>query len=375
MRTIKTLTLLVLLLASGSRAAWAQKKADTQAKVPFDQFVEKHFDRWDHNHDGVLTLDEVDHKVEDHSVVGREAAAIFRIRERMTAKGNPPHLSQQQLLSLAKNRGFEKSVEATTKQLETINRELFLPTDPDLSTFHQGRLGDCYLLCTIAAQVHRNPKPIRDMIHPVVTGGFQVAFGNGQKIQVARLTDTELLLGARMDSRHGSWLAVFEKAYGVIRKNRQVKKSKKPADAVQVVPEETLNGGCPAEIISLLTGRQTSLMDLGKAARREPLHNLLADTTRKRRLICISAVIDKPPPGVIRGHCYAIFGYDVKQRRVNIFNPWGNDFTPKGASGMANGYPTKHGLFTVPLDQFQQVFTQVIYEIDKPLGKRRTDSR
>ena len=34
------------------------------------------------------------------------------------------------------------------------------------------------------------------MIHPVVTGGFQVAFGNGQKIPVSRLTDTELLLGA-----------------------------------------------------------------------------------------------------------------------------------------------------------------------------------
>ena len=48
-------------------------------------------------------------------------------------------------------------------------------------------------------------------------------------------------------------------------------------------------------------------------------------------------------------------------------------FTPKGAPGPANGYPTQHGRFTVPLDQFHHIFTCVIYETDKPLsasGKR-----
>ena len=70
----------------------------------------------------------------------------------------------------------------TIKQLETIDRDLFLPTDPDLSTFNQGRLGDCYLLSTIAAEAHRSPKAVRGMIRPEVTGGFQVVFGNGQKI-------------------------------------------------------------------------------------------------------------------------------------------------------------------------------------------------
>ena len=326
MRTIKTLTLLVLLLTSGSRIAWAQKGQYASGKL--NQFVEKHFDRWDHNHDGVLTLDEVDRKVEDHSVVGREAAAIFRIRERMTAKGNPPHLSHQQLLSLAKDRGFEKSVDATTKQLETINRSCSCRPIRIFPTFHQGRLGDCYLLCTIAAQVHRNPKPIRDMIHPVVTGGFQVAFGNGQKIQVVRLTDTELLFGTN-GNHHGSWLAVFEKAYGIIRENRQAKRAKSrpmpsrswrrkhstaaarrdhfatdwPADGL-----DGLGQGGPSRAVAQPAGRYDQ-----KAA--SDLHR---------------AVIDKPPPGVISGHCYAIFGYNVKQRKVNIFNPWGNDFTPQG---------------------------------------------
>ena len=62
------------------------------------------------------------------------------------------------------------------------------------------------------------------MIRPVVTGGFEVVFGNGQKIKVEFITDSELLLGARMDSNHGSWPAVLEKAYGIIRQHTRAKK-------------------------------------------------------------------------------------------------------------------------------------------------------
>ena len=305
----------------------------------------------------------------DHSVHGREAAVIFRIRQHLTTKDHQPRLSQQELLTLAQDHAFEKSVEVTVKQLETINRELFLPTDPDLSSFHQGRLGDCYLLCTIASQVHRDPKAIRDMIRPEVTGGFQVVFGNGQKIPVVALTDTELLLGARLDSRHGSWLAILEKAYGIIRERDLAKKDKKSVKAADPVPVETLNGGNAGSIISLLTGHQAASLTLGKTAQREQVHNLLADMTKKRRLICLTVQVDKPPPGIGNHHAYALLGYDGKLRDVTIFNPWGNTFTPKGAAGPANGYPTKLGQFTVPLDEFQEVFTRVVYETDKPLEK------
>ena len=54
---------------------------------------------------------------------------------------------------------------------------------------------------------------------------------------------------------------------------------------------------------------------------------------------------------------------------MTIFNPWGNQFTPKGPPGLANGYPTQHGQFTVPLDRLMQFVTQLVYETDKPLGK------
>ncbi len=361
---------LVLLSASTSSLALAQKPASApKQQEPLSQFVDKHFDRWDRNKDGTLDLEEVDRKVEDHNVRGREAAVIFQIRRQLTAKGKPPRLAREQLLTLAEDKAFGKSVDATVKRLQTIDRELFLPTDPELSTFHQGRLGDCYLLCTVAAQVHRSPKAVRDMIRPVVTGGFQVVFGDGQKIQVGRLTDAELLLGAKLDDRHGSWLAVLEKAYGIIRKHGRQTQGKYSAANGDSVPTETLGGGNSGTIISLLTGHKAGYLKLGKSSKRDQVHNLLADMTKKRRLLCVGVDVDKPPPGMGNHHAYAIMGYDAKARQVTVFNPWGNNFTPKGAAGPANGYPTKLGMFTVPLDQFQQVFTRVAYETDKPLAK------
>ena len=221
-----------------------------------EQFVARHFARWDRNHDGILVLEEVDHKVMDPSVRGYEAAVIVRIRQRMTAKGNQPQLSRGELLSLAGDRTFGKLVTASRKQLETIDRELFLPTDPNLSTFSQGRLGDCYLLCVIAAQVHRSPKAIRNMIRPKVTGGFQVVFGDGQKVQVAALTDCELLLGARLDSHHGSWLAVLEKAYGIIREHDRARRATVPPMSARRCRSKPLTAVAPPPIISLLTGRR-----------------------------------------------------------------------------------------------------------------------
>ena len=277
-----------------------------------------------------------------------------------------PH---QQLLKLVEEHEFIKSVDHVVKHLETIDRELFLATDPDLATFNQGRLNDCYLLSAIAAQSHRSPKAIREMIHHEVTGGFQVLYGDGQKIHVVPLTDSELLLGARLDNRHGSWLAVLEKSYGVIRKRERAKKGDKAAPGAITLPIETLNFGNTGAIISLLTGHHVESLKLGKSSLPDQVHSLLSDMTQKKRLLCVGKNTDQGPPGIVNNHAYAILGYDAHERHVNVFNPWGNNFTPKGSPGKANGYATKNGRFTVPLNDFHSVFSDVVYETDRPLSK------
>jgi hypothetical protein len=368
---ITPILILALSWATSVQGVVASKPVKTQQEQEawLVQLADKRFTQWDHNHNGILELEEVDREVENHSVRGREAAVMVCLRRHLASKDNQPRLSREELLALFRDRAFEKSVEAAAKKLETIDRALFLPTDPDLATFHQGRLGDCYLLSVIAAEAHRSPAALRGMIRPVVTGGFEVVFGNGQKIKVEFITDSELLLGARMDSNHGSWLAVLEKAYGIIRQHTRAKKENKPLNSREVVPVETLSGGDTRPIISLLTGHQAASQPLNKSGKREQLHTLLVDLTKKRRLICLSVHNDNHPPGIVNKHAYALMAYDGQLRKATVFNPWGNTFTPKGMPGLTNGYTTQHGLFSVPLDEVQQVFTALSYETDKALPK------
>lgn len=370
MSVITTVALLAWLSTFFRPAVLGQKqKSNPKPVEPLSQLVEKHFTRWDRNHNNVLELSEIDHLIEDHSVHGRQAALVVCLRYRMTKKGNPPTISHEQLLKLVGERDFARSVEDTAKHLKTIDRELFLPTDPDLATFNQGRVGDCYLLSVIAAQAHRSPKAIREMIHPEVTGGFLVVFGDGRKIQVAPLTDSELLLGARLDNRHGSWLAVLEKSYGIIRQRERAKARDKASRDANLVPVETLSSGHSEVIISLLTGRQATWQELGKSTRSDQLHNLLTEISKKRRLACAETSQEKVPPGIVHGHSYAILGYDAQARRATIFDPRGVNFTPKGPPGTANGYAIKNGRFTVPLDQLPKVFSDVVYETRRPQGR------
>ena len=175
-----------------------------------------------------------------------------------------------------------------------------------------------------------------------------------------------------MDSRHGSWLAVLEKAYGIIRDRdrEKAKKAGKPGKPREIVPTESLGGGSCPPIIALLTGHLAESVRVRNASS-EHLHALLVDLNAKRRLMCLGLgdKDGKHPPGTGNHHAYGVFGYNSQQRRVTIFNPWGNNFTPKGPPGIANGYPTVNGLFTVPLDEFRQVFTALDYETDKPAHK------
>ncbi|WP_010581609.1 C2 family cysteine protease [Schlesneria paludicola] len=371
MRKFKAFVLPAWLVILLYQTVIAQQKTPSRkpSSETLHQFVENHFAHWDRDHNHVLDVTEVDHVIEDHAVHGRQAALIVSLRYHMTAHGHRATLSHKELLKLVEQHDFVNTVEHTVKHLQTIDRQLFLPTDPELATFHQGRLNDCYLLSAIAAQVHRSPQAIREMIHPEVTGGFQVVFGDGQKIHVPSLTDSELLLGAKLDNRHGSWLAVLEKAYGIIRKRDHAKKGDHAAVAAGTIPTETLNFGNSRVIISLLTGHQAESLHLDGKTHAEQVHNLLLEMTKKKRLLCAGKNKEPGPPAIVNNHAYAILGYDAHERHVHVFNPWGNNFTPMGQPGKSQGYATKNGVFTIPLNEFTSLFSSVVYETHQPLKK------
>ena len=59
---------------------------------------------------------------------------------------------------------------------------------------------------------------------------------------------------------------------------------------------------------------------------------------------------------------YSLWGEDSQESI-------GNEFTPKGPPDLANGSPTTHGVFIVPLDEFRKIFKGLHYETAKPLRK------
>lgn len=81
----------------------------------------------------------------------------------------------------------------------------------------------------------------------------------------------------------------------------------------------------------------------------------------------------EPPPNQKKvphfgyGHAYAILGYDHNSDEVTVWNPWGNDYTPKGPAGIENGFLTKHGVFRIPLTTLYEQFSNFHLETSKPL--------
>jgi hypothetical protein len=101
----------------------------------------------------------------------------------------------------------------------------------------------------------------------------------------------------------------------------------------------------------------------------EKAHELLVKLSSEHKLMAVLTGGDKTrplPKGIVHGHIFGVLGYDATRRMVVVFNPWGNHVKPAGPPGLANGYPTNHGIFEMPLGEFIQVFGGFTYETDKP---------
>ena len=77
------------------------------------------------------------------------------------------------------------------------------------------------------------------------------------------------------------------------------------------------------------------------------------------------------PPGFQKKHVYAIVAYDPATDVVEIWNPHGQTFHPKGTPGLANGYETQHGRFKLPLADAYSFYTSFTFELDAPAPPAR----
>ncbi len=374
-----------------NNAAQAQEEKEVQL---LGQFFRNCFDRWCHNSSGLLRLQEVDAVIANPQARGNEAAAAVLLHRRLSApaRGGTNGISAEELQALASDPESRRRFFQLRNHIWYVNRTagrtLFMPKDPNFLSFHQGRMEDCYFLAVVGDMVCRDAPRMRSLITEH-DGAYVVSFPGGRSVSVPFLSDAELVMGASVGADHGVWLSVLEKAFGLLRKANREERQREdtPAGAAgsasarpAIIADIMGRGGASAPVIALFTGHRVSTVRLDhwieedgvEATNR--LHQLLVELTGAKRLITTSVgrrdAAGATPGGIIRNHVFGVLRYKPAEQSVMVFNPWGNSFTPKGQAGLVNGYPTRFGLFEVPLGDFIRIFTHLDYETEEPLVGR-----
>ncbi|MFT3879124.1 MAG: C2 family cysteine protease [Gemmatales bacterium] len=346
-----------------------------QTKPPsFFTVTNAQFDKWDANHDGVLSKTEIDGLVVDQSIRGKEAAALASIQMMQNNKKiELPPITKSYLQSQVALDGksgqpdFQRRYINAYNKIQKSGRALFSGAI-NLEDMHQGRLGDCYLIAPLGSLVHRDPNVIKKMFVEQSAAGYSVRFADGHTVKVPALTDAEVALTGTTEG-HGLWLAVMEKAISLT-KTQETGNTNDPDSVAGNIGR----GGSTMRFIPLLTGHQGKSMGFHEKdsplkaseakvrVKLQDVRQILVKEMADHRLVCCSTTTDVGVPGLSSRHAYAVLSFDASRDVVTIWNPHGNKYVPKGPAGLTNGFPTTDGKFTMTLAEFVKAFRSMSYE-------------
>ena len=362
-------------------------RADAQPAANRDPFslqlqtiCQLDFDRWDRNHDGVLDYREINALIENPQVRGEQAAAVVSLYHKLPEKAegtNVPSLSRARVMALTADRDTWQEYFRLSKHIPTINRTLYLASDPSVRTLHQGAVGDCYFLGVLGAVAFRDPEALRKMIESLPDGSFEVRFPNREPYHISPPTDSELVISDPDGGNHGIWTAVIEKGFAQVRREIKEKNGGVEIEDDDANTRDLLSGGGRmGTSIQTFTGHDSKAVRIGPLANRDPARAadqaeaVLSELNQfPHRIVAMATANKTMPPGMVGKHCYGVLSYDPARRVVRLFNPWGNEFTPKGPPGLANGYPTRAGSFDMPLEDLVQVCARLARDVD-PSGSQ-----
>lgn len=268
-----------------------------------------------------------------------------------------------------------------------LTSERWSSDGPSLNDVRQGGLGDCYFLAALAGVVTEDQEIIRNGVLPhrdtrgnIVAGQYDVRL-YVQGAGVAReqwITVSDIMLrdggyneayAQTTDNDHDGawehWVALYEKAYAVLRGAGDVDRGYREAG----------KGGWGGEAYFALTGRpmlqrDPSMMDGGRLLdildRANPADGsvVLVGTRGKSDREDIAQ-------GLPANHMYQVLGTYADEwsgePMVTLRNPWGH-YEPNDSELMrtANGtvaadVEPNDGIFSIPLSQLQRDFDLVAY--------------
>ena len=350
------------------------------------------FPHWDANNDGLLSIQELDDAITDPKVTGRAAALAVILRRDAVPHGTPQAEGAAQFAGWsravitshfedqAKQREFRQKYRHVAAMSGMPSRNLFMPGEPNLDSFRQGRVGDCFLLSRIAFLVHNQTQRVLKMI-TTAGDGYEIQFASGANVSVPCLTDGELLMGVHNGPDIGVWLSVLEKSYILMAAKVADKRGNSSPQSPKVVLEIPHRGKSDlfVPVCELLTGHKEKRISLKtgvamnataprngtKKAMLKRINDLLVETLKDKRIVMLATGKDPDKPLPKHGpgsHAYAVLEYNPSHRSVTIFNPHGKSTTPDGPPGLVNGYPTQNGTFVVPLEEMLLIFDYLAVE-------------
>jgi hypothetical protein len=395
------------------------RTSQPMTQTPLVTAVFRNWTAWDRDHNDQLSLEEIDAAVLDRSVSGDDAAAagtlklIVRRAEMKDIALTRDYFQTYSRQRLAKGALLTdeaaelETVDILNQERTTAKRGSTSPPDWDLyfsasrhriargaggwtgrfelDHLRQGPLSDCFFLSSLGSLLMQRPKQLTSLLTPLADGTFQANFPGQAPFIVRPPTDAELAISS-VSAGDGYWLPVMEEAFG------QYRMMKKGIEDDVEATDSISHGGRTGPTIDALTGHSHKSITLApsaerrKAAAGKVLPQLRAEllaAIRDRRVMTVSVIspaVDAGgritegtdhgtaphiPPGITRHHAYAILSYDRSSDVIRLWNPHGQNFTPKGIAGLEFGYPTEHGRFTLPLTEAYSFCANFTFEIPK----------
>lgn len=410
--------------------AVAQTKPSTERSTPFTSALRESWTQIDTNADDLISKEEIEVALKNPEIKGDAAAVVgslklvTRSKEDAAPKLTKSYFEEYNAQAKGQKReNGEAAADATTDpdrqpggnpatRESGVNWDRYFsagkariarfsgskhwtPTNFLLENCKQGPLGDCFFVASVSSMAWRDPERLAKLVVEQPDGSYEARFPGVEVFKFPALTDSQLAISGTT-SGGGAWLAVMEQAFG--RYRSRVRGGSTDVEGTDILRR----GGDSAPTIQALTGNKTKRISFPKTAEErqaqeskylEDLRKEITSAISEKRLITIgmqppktaptvsvknpdgsetkkpAGTLPKIPKGIVTNHVYMLVAYDPATDTVEVWNPHGNTFKPKGEPGLTNGFVTEKGRFKLTLAQAYSFYTSMTFEQSQSITK------
>jgi len=217
-----------------------------------------------------------------------------------------------------------------------VNGTLFGPSGPLYTDVHQGYLGDCWLLSSLAEAAARSPQLIRNMFTYLgnaskIEGRLDVQVYDvhflGLRGQATVTVDTQFPIynGTEYNAQIVGgvlWVALAEKAYVEAASAGYVVNSYTETATPCASNYQDINGGYPGSALQAITGCTAFAAITTSGA-----GNAISEFTAGNLVVLASNGTTANGSGIVGGHAYAVIAANSSADQLTLFNPWNDGYT------------------------------------------------